>query len=171
MHLIERIWLDLGYRSICIAAVILILFVWLIVLSSKLRKQKKRLNEFMKGTEEANLEKLIKKKFNDVEQVKECINKAEERVSEIDATLCSTFQKHAIVKYDAFEEMGGELSFSLALLNGENSGFVINAMHSSSQGCFTYVKEIVNGESFVTLSEEEKQAVDEAINKTTSNIE
>ena len=68
-----------------------------------------------------------------------------------------------MVKYDAFQEMGGKLSFSLALLNKANDGFIINAMHSR-EGCYTYIKEIIDGNSVIALAEEEKEALDMAIN-------
>ena len=58
--------------------------------------------------------------------------------------------------------MAGELSFSLAILNNNYSGVVINAMHTK-EGCFTYAKEIIKGESFITLSEEEKEALKKAM--------
>ena len=60
--------------------------------------------------------------------------------------------------------MGGKLSFALALLNDKNNGFIINSMHSSREGCYTYVKEIINGESFVILATEEKEALEMALN-------
>ena len=71
-------------------------------------------------------------------------------------------QKCGIVKYDAFNEMGGKLSFALALLDSDNTGWIMNAMHSR-EGCYTYVKEILKGESYVELSEEEAEALDRAI--------
>mgnify|MGYP000028404445 CR=1 FL=1 len=58
--------------------------------------------------------------------------------------------------------MGGKLSFALAMLDGNDSGWIINAMHSR-EGCYTYVKEIVKGESYVELAEEEAEALDKAI--------
>ena len=67
-----------------------------------------------------------------------------------------------IVKYDAFPDVGGRLSFALAMLDEENSGFVLNAIHSR-EGCYTYIKEIVKGESYVELSDEEAAALDKAI--------
>ena len=67
-----------------------------------------------------------------------------------------------MVKYDAFHEMGGKLSFSLALLNKEDDGFIINAMHSR-EGCYTYIKEIIKGNSVIVLSDEEKEALDLAV--------
>ena len=72
-----------------------------------------------------------------------------------------TFQKVGLVKYDAFHEMGGKLSFSLALLNETNDGFVLNAVHSRD-GCYTYVKEIIGGNSIIILADEEQEALDMA---------
>ena len=59
--------------------------------------------------------------------------------------------------------MGGKLSFALALLDKSNNGFVMNSMHNR-ESCYTYIKEIIDGKSYITLSEEEKKAVDTAIN-------
>ena len=47
-----------------------------------------------------------------------------------------TYQKMGLIKYDAFNEMGGKLSFSLAMLDVRNNGFIINAMHTR-EGCYT----------------------------------
>ena len=80
------------------------------------------------------------------------------------------YEKTGIVKYDAFNEMGGKLSFALAMLDKSNNGYVINAMHSR-EGCYTYIKEIVKGESFITLGEEEKKALDQAVNSDSKEIE
>ena len=75
-----------------------------------------------------------------------------------------TYQKIGVVKYDAFKEMGGKLSFVLVLLNKENTGFLLNSVHSSREGCYTYLKEIIKGESFIELSEDEKKALSQAVN-------
>jgi len=78
------------------------------------------------------------------------------------ANMKFAFQKVGLVKYDAFHEMGGKLSFSLALLNETNDGFIINAMHSR-EGCYTYIKEIVDGNSIIVLADEEQEALDMAM--------
>jgi len=88
----------------------------------------------------------------------------EERLEGIDETLVKTYQKMGIVKYDAFKEMGGKLSFSLALLNQDNTGILISSMHSR-EGCYTYTKEIIKGESFVLLADEEREALNQAMQK------
>ena len=71
-----------------------------------------------------------------------------------------SLHKYGIVKYDAFEDMGGKLSFVLALLDKDNTGFLLNAIHSR-ENCFLYIKEIVNGESYIMLSDEEVEALKE----------
>ena len=62
----------------------------------------------------------------------------------------------------AFNEMGGKLSFALCMLDKKNDGFVLNAMHSR-EGCYTYIKDIVNGTSTIELSENEKEALNNAM--------
>ena len=84
----------------------------------------------------------------------------------LEAKALCAYQKVALIKYDAFQEMGGKLSFTLCMLDGNEDGFLLTSMHSSREGCYTYVKEIIKGESFVLLSKEEKQALEEAKSKT-----
>ena len=81
-----------------------------------------------------------------------------------------TLNKTAIVKYDAFKDVGGKLSFALALLDRENTGIILNAVHSRDN-CFLYLKEIVKGESYVMLSQEELEALRKAVNFGLENIE
>ena len=66
-----------------------------------------------------------------------------------------------LIKYDALYEMGGKLSFSLSMLNEKNDGYIISAMHTR-EGCYTYIKEIVDGNSIIALSDEEKESLDMA---------
>jgi hypothetical protein len=58
--------------------------------------------------------------------------------------------------------MGGKLTFSLAMLDNRNNGYIINSMHSR-EGCYTYIKEIVNGQSYIDLGEEEEKALKQAL--------
>ena len=74
------------------------------------------------------------------------------------------FQKSGLVKYDAFNELGGKLSFSLALLNETDDGYMLNTVHNRD-GCYIYMKEIVKGNSIIMLTEEEKEALDIAMGK------
>jgi hypothetical protein len=79
----------------------------------------------------------------------------------IDSRVGRTLYKYGIVKYDAFDDVGGKLSFALAMLDGNNTGFVLNAIHSKDN-CFLYIKEVVAGESYIMLSNEEMKALQAA---------
>ena len=80
------------------------------------------------------------------------------------------FSKYGIEKYDAFDDVGGKLSFALALLDKDKTGLILNAVHSRDN-CFLYLKEIVKGESYVVLSQEEVEALRKAVNFGLGNLE
>ena len=109
------------------------------------------------------LEKSFQLKFENMDYINDKIKEIDERLNLIDANLMKTYQKVGIVKYDAFPDVGGRLSFALAMLDESDSGFVLNAIHGRD-GCYTYIKEIVKGESYVALGQEEKEALRQAVN-------
>jgi len=116
----------------------------------------------MRGKDGKTLEEVMKEKFAEAESILKFTKQNRQDIKDINRRLAVAYCKFGIVKYDAFNEMGGKLSFSLAMLDRSNDGWIINAMHSR-EGCYTYVKEIVKGESYVELSEEEAEALDKAM--------
>ena len=110
----------------------------------------------MRGKNGKNLEKSIFGKFDELDEIAELVRANEKEVKEISEKMKTHYQKVGIVKYDAFHEMGGELSFAPTMLDENNNGWIFNAMHSR-EGCYTYIKEVVNGESYIELSSEEKR--------------
>lgn len=157
---------DFGIESdmviLTLAVISIALVIMLIVLLVKISKLNTRYSLFMRGMDGKALEEAFQKKFQNMDFVNDELKKIDGRLNGIDKNLLSTFQKIGIVKYDAFKEIGGTLSFALALLTKENDGFILNSMHSNADGCYTYIKEVKNGEAFVTLSEEERQALEQA---------
>lgn len=143
----------------------LLTWILLIVQRVKISKLNKKYKSFLQGNDGKSLEELILGKFDEMETLKQDVDATKNKLIEVSDVLSSTYQKMGMVKYDAFKEMGGKLSFALALLDDKNSGVIINSMHSSREGCYTYAKEIIHGESFVVLSEEEKEALNAALNK------
>lgn len=164
MELFNSLGIDVGYVVIGIVALGLFELILIIVLFAKNSRLNKKYNTFMTGAEGSSLEKIVLQKFERLEQIEIEEIKIQNSIAKIENTLLGTYQKIGIVKYDAFKELGGQLSFALALLDKENNGFLLNAMHSTREGCYTYVKEIIHGEASVILSEEEKEALDKAIN-------
>lgn len=156
---------DLGYLLIGMVVVILILVVVLVLLILQMRKTKrltKRLDQFLLGKDGASLEEDISKLFEDNKLLKNSTEKNKKDIRILYKNMESAFQKIGLVKYDAFNQMGGQLSFCLALLDENNNGFIINSVHST-EGCYSYTKEIKQGESVLSLGAEEAEALAMAI--------
>lgn len=161
--MLNNLAIDPGYILILMMAMIMILFILHIKTVFKINRFMQKYKSFMKGKDGVSLEKTILRNINDIEMLMESSKNHMEQIKQLKEMETHTLNKTAIVKYDAFKEMGGKLSFALAMLDQENSGFVINAIHSR-EGCYTYIKEIVKGESYIVLGEEEKEALRQAVN-------
>jgi len=147
-----------------LAILSVVLLATTIILLVKVGSLTKKYNAFMKGSDGHTLESTILTRFKEIDMLKEESKYTSEKLNIACETLITAYQKIGIIKYDAFKEMGGKLSFSLCLLDDENNGFILTSMHTR-EGCYTYVKEIIKGESFVILSSEERRALEEAKNK------
>ncbi len=154
--------IDMGYVLIGMLAAIIILFIMVIVDAVKFSKLKKKYEKFMHGKDAKSLEKQIAAMINNNDANLEQIEKNRKDIRSITKNVELCFQKVGVHKYDAFREMGGKLSFSIALLNKNLDGYLINSVHSSD-GCYSYTKVIKNGESDIPLGEEEKKAIDLAL--------
>ena len=108
------------------------------------------------------MEKMVRKYTDDIINLQKTSEDNTEAIKDIYEKMQLTFQKVGVNKYDAFHEMGGKLSFALAMLDNSNNGYVINSMHNR-EGCYTYVKEIIKGESFIPLGDEESKALSQAM--------
>lgn len=147
-----------------LAILTVVLLTTSIILLVKVGSLTKKYKAFMKGSDGHTLESTILTRFKEIDILKEESKYTSEKLNIACETLITAYQKIGIVKYDAFKEMGGKLSFSLCLLDDENNGFILTSMHTR-EGCYTYVKEIIKGESFVVLATEERKALEEAKNK------
>lgn len=157
----------LGENIVFVAAVgiaaILILLILNIVTLAKVSKLKKKYNSFMEGKEAKSLEETIITRFRQVDDLKVNQELQGKDIEALKANILKTYQKFGLVKYDAFNEMGGQLSFSLAMLDKKNNGFLLNTVHNR-EGSYTYIKEIFDGKSEINLSEEEEKALNKAVN-------
>ncbi len=158
--------IDIGYILVGIVTVLLIVLILLIVLLVKYSNIKKRYDKFMKGKNASSLEDDMHGVFEDMKLLKTNTDRNKKDIPILFKNMEKTFQKLGIVKYDAFNQMGGQLSFSLALLDENNDGFIINSVHSS-EGCYSYTKEIKNGTSPISLGAEEEQALNIAMGRQT----
>lgn len=154
-------WFDLGYLLIVVAVLAVIMLIVIILLINqmlKVNRLKKRLNRFLLGNDGSSLEQEIIGLFEDNKFLKNASEKNQRDIQALFKRMESVYQKMGLVKYDAFQHMGGQLSYSLALLDENNNGFIINSVHST-EGCYSYSKEIRSNDTNITLSKEEAEAL------------
>ncbi len=159
------IGIDMGWVLIGAVAACLLMLILIIVLFIQNGRLKKKYNSFMSGEDGRSLEKIMMERFEQIDDLNGHIKIVDSRLNKIDGILLHTYKKMALHRYDAFQEMGGDLSFVLAMLTASDDGFIINAVHSSRDGCYIYAKNIVKGKCEIELSEEEKNVLAEAMRK------
>ena len=153
--------IDAAYILIGIAAIELILLILVIIALCKLRKYHRKIDRFMRGKDAESMEETILSCIEKNEQVDQMNQMLREDIVGLRKNQRITYQKMGMVKYNAFREMSGDLSYALALLDQGDNGFIINSVYAK-EGGYSYIKEIINGESSIQLSEEEQAALDKA---------
>lgn len=143
------------------AIFLIILFVFLITIR-KLNKTAQKYNTFMAGTEGDNLEKIILDNTKTLRQVLFEMNIFRERLEVVEDVSEKSIQKVGLLRFDAFEDMGGKQSFALALLNGKGDGVVLSSLYGREESR-VYAKPVKGGLSEYTLSKEEEIAVQQAL--------
>lgn len=152
---------DLGYLLIVgavLAVMMLVVIILLIVQIRNAGRLTKRLDRFLLGKDGMSLEQDIIGLCEDNKFLKNSAEKNKKDIRNLYKQMETAYQKMGLVKYDAFNQMGGQLSFSLALLDENNNGFILNSVHST-EGCYSYTKEIKNGVSAISLGREEAEAL------------
>ena len=119
-------------------------------------------DSFIRGRDAESLEDLILEEEDRIEALEAADAANKEVMRTMNRNIRASFQKCGVVRYDAFEGMGGKVSFALALLDYTNTGIILNCMHSAS-GCFLYIKEVEAGTTDVQLGAEEKGALERAL--------
>lgn len=160
--------IDPFYVKAGIFALILILFLILLIMQVRLMGKFKKLyrtyDRFMRGKDMESMEETVLAQFERIEALEKSNEEKDRQIESIFENLQHVYQKTGLVKYDAFREMSGKLSYALALLDKENNGVMINSMYSR-EGCYSYVKTIVGGKCSIEMSEEEQEALKIAVNK------
>ena len=160
--ILGNIGLDPVYLIILLFLIQVLLFVMLISVNMKYNRLKTSYSSFMKGKDGKNLEESMLTRFSELDEIAEIAKKNQLDIQDIYKKMKLHYQKIGIVNYDAFHEMGGNLSFALTMLDENDNGWILNAMHSR-EGCYTYIKEVVKGQSYIELAEEESESLERAI--------
>ena len=160
-QIFEDMGIDVGFIIILLMIVAVVLIVMMMLTMGELKRVKRQYKSFMTGMDGASLEKKFRSRFSMIDKLSLIQDKQEAEMKLLHVVQDRSLTKYGIYKYDAFEDVGGKMSFALAMLDRKNTGFVLNVLHSKDN-CFLYVKEIVTGESYIALSKEEIKALQEA---------
>ena len=152
---------------IIISVLLCILCMICIIIMTKFASLKKRYKQFMEKLGNGkNIEEDLENYMYRVERVEKQNAEIKGFIDSIDANMANCIQKIGIVRYNAFKDTGSDLSFALAMLDEKNNGVVLNGIYSREMSNI-YAKPVENGKSNYTISEEEQEAIQKAIDSQT----
>lgn len=169
-NLFNSMGIDVGIVVIILLILVVILLISLFSTNLRLSRLERKYKVFMKGKDAKSLEITFARKMAQIDKLSDLTERYIMDNNQLQKNFKRIFSKYGVEKYDAFDDVGGRLSFALALLDKNNSGLVLNAVHSRDN-CFLYLKEIVKGESYVMLSQEEVEALRKAVNYDMEDLE
>lgn len=138
------------------------LLILLIVFALRYRRLYRAYDLFMRGKDAETLEETIIELKEEMEDLRSEDRANKDAIRVLNKNQRASFQKFGLVHYNAFKEMGGNMSFAMCLLDYTNTGLILNTVHSR-EGCYLYVKSVDAGQTEMLLSSEEKEALEEAL--------
>ena len=152
------------YLVIAMAAIIVLLFIMVIVLFKAVGRVEDKYRKLMRGTNNKNLEEMLLERIDSIDEVHKVSEQAIDECKRLEEKMQECVQKVAIMRYKAFEDVGSDLSFSIAMLDDKNDGVILTGIYGRQEST-TYAKPIDKGISRYDLSEEELCVLNEAVNK------
>ena len=151
------------------ATIILViaLLVYCVILHIRLGSLKKKYDFFMQGDNGASLERKLSVEVSEIRDAAKGLESLLTEQVAIRNTQSNTIQKIGFIKYNAFENIGNDLSFALTLLDGNNNGICISSIYGRNESRI-FSKPIVKGKSLVSLSQEELESLNEALGERTN---
>lgn len=145
-----------------ISVAFFVILVLYLIAEIRISKIKHKYNELVRGADGINIEELLLQNGYEIEGLRNDFSDLYKKVDNLDTKLTFAIQKVGFIRYNAFADMGSELSFSIAFLDNFLNGFVLTSIYGREQST-CYAKSIKNGKSIYPLSVEEIQAIDRAI--------
>ena len=144
-----------------LSVVILLLLVVVIALARRVGRVDGRLRGITRGEEGESLEGVLGAHLEKVYEVGREVERLKTRTTSLEASGLRAFRRVGLVRFNPFEETGGNQSFALAMLDAEGNGWVLSSLHARS-GTRVYAKAVTGGRSEAALSEEEAAAIRQA---------
>lgn len=148
---------------VCMVSVIimLVIFITMLVRYSKLRRS---YVQMLKGSEVPNLEKVMGNVHESIAELRKQQHITDDQIEQIKINMKLQKANVGILRYNGFDQQGSELSFSIAIVDHYLNGLVITGLHSREE-TYVYAKPVEQGDSTYALSPEEKEAISQAVSK------
>lgn len=160
--MLNRWSVDPAYVILGLGVITLLLLIITIICVFQTRKLYRRYDIFMRGKDAETLEDTVLDLVDEIRNLKSEDRANKDAIRTLTKNVKGSYQKFGMVKYNAFKGMGGNLSFAFALLDFNNTGFILNTVHSR-EGCYLYIKVVERGETEILLGNEEKEALEQAL--------
>ena len=154
----------LPYIILGMTLLILLALVVFVSINYRLAKLNQRYRKMMQGMDGVNLEELLLKHIAEVRQTTDKVNHLTEDTQYLSMVVRNCVQNVGIIRFNAFEDTGSDLSYAVALLDNKKNGVIFSGLFGRNESR-TYAKPILNGESTYLLSDEEKAALSKAFEK------
>ena len=157
-----------NYNNVIIIILMILIFfvlIWNIILSVRLRSLSTKYKKFMRGSTGKNFESMLLDHIKDIEEAVERVNIINEDLINVKNQMDKCIQKCNIIRYNAFSDTGSDLSFSIAMLDNFNDGFIITGIYGRNES-IAYAKPITKGTSVYPLSVEEEMVLNRSLKNT-----
>lgn len=165
MDIMNYVVNNTSYMIAILGVLMIVMYLLIINLYYNLNYMKKRYKKMMTGIDDgANLERMLLGHIDETRSVAQENEKLKAENKRMDDLLKRALTRVSVVRFRAFEDMGSDLSYSVALLDSHNNGVVMSSIFGREDSR-SYVKPIENGTSTYQLTAEEEQALREAMSK------
>lgn len=147
---------------VVLAVGLIVVLLGLILVARRSARLGRRVDRLTSGDDGSSLEAVLGQHLERVRSVMREVERLDARTASVERDLRTALGRVGLVRYNPFEDTGGQLSFALAILDGDGNGFVVNSLHARS-GTRVYAKAITAGRAEANLSNEEAEAVRKAL--------
>jgi len=148
----------LGAVVIGLVVGVLVLLVAVVLLAARLARLRRRLDGLTRGEEGRSLEAILDAHLDKVFAVGRELDELMARSAVLEADARRAFRRVGLVRFNPFEDTGGNQSFALALLDANGDGFIVSSLHART-GTRVYAKVLSGGQAETQLSQEETEAL------------
>jgi hypothetical protein len=138
---------------------VLVLLVLLVV---RVRRLGRRIEQLTRGSEAGNLEAVLGQHLERVRRVSRDVDEVSARTTALERDVRQSLGRVGLVRYNPFDDTGGNQSFALAIVDAAGDGFIVNSLHARA-GTRVYAKAVSGGKSEVALADEESEALRQAL--------